>query len=201
MICKWPGTIKGGSKSAEIISHEDWMPTLLGAAGVPDVVEKLKQGYQANGKNFKIHADGHDFGPYFRGESKKGPRDSIFYFAATGDLNAVRVGDWKAHFAIQTSGINTAVRESPAWPLVINLKADPYEKAAYESEMYLEWYAKNTMWIFVPIQNKVQEFLATLEGYPFQEGSSLSADGINYRSLKAMKILDELKKSGFPGGR
>lgn len=198
MLVKWPGTVKPGSKSSEIISQEDWIPTLLAAAGVKDVVGKLKKGYRANGKKWKVHLDGFDFGPYFRGEKKKGPRDTIFYFAATGDLNAVRVGDFKAHFAVQTGGINTAVRQAPAWPLVVNLKADPYEKAAIESEMYLDWYARNTMWTFVPIQQKVKQFLVSLEGYPFQQGSSLSASGINYRSLKAVKVLKELEKSGFP---
>ena len=196
MLVKWPGTIKPGAKSAEIISQEDWMPTLLAAAGVPDIVEKLKKGHTANGKQWKVHLDGYDFGPYLRGETDKGPRDTIFYFAATGHLNAVRWGDFKAHFATQTGAINTAIRSEPAWPLVINLKADPYEKAALESEFYVDWYAKNTMWTFVPIQQKVQEFLASLEGYPFQEGSSLSAAGINYNSLKFQKVLKDMDKAG-----
>ena len=195
MIAKWPGTIKAGMKSNEVISQEDWLPTLLAAAGVEDIARKLRDGYRANGKRWRVHLDGHDFGPYFRGESEKGPRDTIYYFAATGDLNAVRVQDWKAHFAVQSGGINTAVRQAPAWPLVINLKADPYEKAAHESEMYLRWYAENTMWIFVPIQQKIAEFLGTIEDYPFQEGSSLSASGINYTSLKAASILRRLEEA------
>jgi arylsulfatase len=65
---------------------------------------------------------------------------------------------------------------------------------------YLRWYADN-MWLFVPIQAKVQEFLASLDGFPFQSGSSLSASGINYRTLKAMKILKEMEKSSFPINR
>lgn len=109
----------------------------------------------------------------------------------------MRVGPWKAHFAVQEGGINTAVRHAPAWPLVINLHADPYEKAALESEMYLRWYAENTMWIFVPIQQKIKQFLATIDDYPFHEGSSLSASNINYNSLKAagaLKRLEELEQ-------
>jgi arylsulfatase len=201
MLVRWPGTVKPRSKSAEIISHEDWLPTLLAAAGVPDIVGKLKSGHRANGKEWRVHLDGYDFGSYFRGESEKGPRDSIFYFAATGDLNAVRVGDFKAHFAIQTGGINTAIRQAPAWPLVINLKADPYERAALESEMYLRWYAENTMWFFVPVQVRVKEFLSTISQYPFQAGASLSASGINYRSLQAagaLKRLQELESLSPP---
>jgi arylsulfatase len=59
--------------------------------------------------------------------------------------------------------------------------------------MYLKWYAKNTMWIFVPIQQKVKEFLATIPGYPFQPGSTLSASNINYNTLKFQKIMKKLE--------
>ncbi len=141
MIAKWPGTIRPGSKSSEIISHEDWIPTLMAAAGVDDIVGKLKDGHRANGKRWRVHLDGYDFGPYLKGETEKGPRDTSYYFAATGDLNAVRVNDFKAHFAVQAGDITTAVRQAPAWPLVVNLKADPYEKAVHESKMYLRRYA------------------------------------------------------------
>jgi len=199
-LVRWPGVIKPGTKINAIMSQEDWLPTLLAAAGGPGIVDKLKQGYQANGKNWKVHLDGYDFTSLFKGETEKGPRETIFYFGQQGDLNAVRWNDWKAHFATLHGGINTAIRQTPAWPLIINLKADPYEKAAHESEMYLRWYADN-MWLFVPIQAKIKEFLSTIPDYPFQEGSSLSASGINYRSLKAMKILKELEKSGFPVNR
>ena len=66
--------------------------------------------------------------------------------------------------------------------------------------MYIRWYGDN-IWLFVPVQAKIREFLGSLEGYPFQAGSSLSAAGINYRSLKALKILRELEKGGFPVAR
>jgi arylsulfatase len=80
--------------------------------------------------------------------------------------------------------------------VIINLKADPYETMHRESPMYWRWYADN-MWLFVPIQAKIKAFLGSLEGYPFQEGSSLSASGINYRSLKAYKILKQLEKNSY----
>jgi arylsulfatase len=194
LLVKWPGTIKPGTKGSEIISHEDWMPALAAAAGVPDLVKKFKKGYSANGKEWRLHLDGYDFGPYLRGETKKSPRKTVFYFAATGHLNTVRWNDFKTHFATQTGAINTAIRFESAWPFVVNLKSDPYEKNALESEFYVDWYAKNTMWTFVPIQHKVKEFLASLEGFPFQEGSNLSAAGINYNSLKMQKFFQNIKK-------
>lgn len=169
------------------------MPTFLSAAGAPGIVEKVKNGYEANGKTWKVHLDGYDFLPYFKGEVDKGPRDSIIYFAATGELNAVRWTDWKVHFATQQGAINTAFRQTPAWPLVINLKADPYEKAVLESEFYIRWYADN-MWLFVPIQQGVKQFLATIPDYPFQSGSTLNASGISYNSLRAQQALQRLRE-------
>jgi arylsulfatase A-like enzyme len=99
MLVRWPGVIKPGTIVNDIFSQEDWLPTLLAAAGEPDVVEKLKTGYEANGKTWKVHADGYNFLPYLKGEAKKGPREEIFYFGQGGDLNAVRWNDWKVSFA------------------------------------------------------------------------------------------------------
>jgi arylsulfatase len=195
-VVRWPGTIKPGTKTDTIMSHEDWIPTLMTAAGRPGIAEKLKTGYTANGKKWKVHLDGYDFTPFFKGKVKKGPRETIYYFSQGGELNAVRWNDWKAHFATIDGNIATGVRKVPSWPVVINLKADPYEMMWKESTMYIRWYADN-MWLFVPIQAKLKEFLGSMEGYPFQAGSSLSAGGINYRSLKAMKILKQLNKGGY----
>ncbi len=105
-------TIKPGTLVNDIFSQEDWMPTLLAAAGEPDIVAKLKQGYKANGKSFKVHLDGYNFLPYFKGEVKKGPREEIYYFGADGDLNAMRWNDWKVHFAVTHGNIATAVRSA-----------------------------------------------------------------------------------------
>jgi arylsulfatase len=192
-IVRWPGVIKPGTIINDIMSQEDWMPTLLAAAGEPDIVGKLKQGYQASGKTFKIHPDGYNFLPYFKGEVKKGPREEIYYFGQGGELNAVRWNDWKIHFAVTNGNIATAVRDVPGWPVLINLRADPYEKAPHESGMYIRWYADN-IWLFVPVQQKLKAFLTTLPEYPFQQGSSLNAANINYTSLQAVQALKRLRE-------
>jgi arylsulfatase len=193
MIVRWPGVIKPGTTCNEIFSQEDWMPTLLAAAGEPDIVAKLAKGYQANGKTFKVHADGYNFLPYFKGQLKKGPREEIFYFGQGGELNAIRWNDWKVHFAVQNGNIATAVRDVPGWPVIVNLRADPYEKAPHESAMYLRWYADN-IWLFVPVQQKLTEFFVTIPQFPFQEGGSLNAAGINYQTLKAAQALKRLQE-------
>jgi arylsulfatase A-like enzyme len=203
LLVRWPGVIKPGTVSNDIISQEDWLPTLLAAAGEPDVVEKLKKGHKANGKDFKVHPDGYNFLPYFKGEAKESPRKEIYYFSQGGELNAIRVQNWKIHFATQRGNIATGTREIPGWPLIVNLRADPYEKGPNEGDLgYLRWYADN-LWTFVPAQAFIKKFLTTIPEYAFQEGSSLNAAGVNYQSLKAMQALQQLEQleKSLPGVR
>jgi arylsulfatase len=197
MLVRWPGTIKPGTIINDIFSQEDWMPTLLAATGESNLNEKLLQGYQANGRTFKIHPDGYNFLPYFKGEVSKGPREEIFYFGQTGELNAVRWNDWKVNFAGIEGNIMTGAREATAWPLLVNLRADPYEIMPRESQLYMRWYADN-LWLFGPIGQKVKEFLATIPQYPFQTGTVLQPADINYKTLKvagALKKMEELEES------
>jgi arylsulfatase len=200
-VVRWPGVIKPGTIYNNIMSQEDWLPTFLAAAGEPNIVEKVKKGYKANGKEFKVHLDGQNFLPFFKGEVKESPRKSIIYFSQGGELNAVRYENWKINFAVVNGNIATGVREVTGWPMIVNLRADPYEKMPHEGEMgYLRWYADN-MWLFVPVQGVIKEFLATVPGYPFQEGSSLNAAGINYQSLKnqdALKRLQDMETLARP---
>jgi len=175
-VIRWPGVIKPGTVDNNIYSHEDMMPTLLAAAGVPDVKEKLLQGYQAGDKNFKVHLDGYNMMPLWKGIVKEDPRKEIFYFDQGGNLNALRYENWKVHFTIMEGGINTAYRKAPAWPLLINLRADPFEVSP-ESALYIRWYA-DQMWIFVPAQAITGRFLATFKDFPPVMGSSLGIDKV-----------------------
>ncbi|MCG7490434.1 arylsulfatase [Vibrio sp. Of14-4] len=195
-LVRWPGVIKPGSKYNDMMAHQDWLPTLLSAAGVPDVKEKLAKGYKANGKNWRVHIDGYNFMPYFQGKQEKGPRESLMYFSSNGELNAVRWNDWKLNFATMEGNISDATRATPNWPQIIHLRADPFEKAPKESGMYLRWMADN-MWLFVPIQDVVGKFTSTLQDYPLQQGETMNPADMSYRSLslqQKLKQLDELKK-------
>lgn len=196
MIIKWPGVVEPGSKFNDIVSHEDWMPTLVAAAGEPGIVDKLKEGHTANGKEYRVHLDGYDLTDYLSGDSDESPRDQIFYFGQGGELNAVRWNDWKVHFAQLEGNITDAQRIETSWPTIVHLKADPYEHAWEHSGMYLRWMADN-MWLFVPIQDEILKFLGSMKDYPFQEGQSLNAGGINYKSLKAIQILQQLGEKGL----
>ena len=197
MMVRWPGVVKPGTQYNDIISLIDWFPTLCAAAGIPDIKEKMKTGFAgAGGKTFKVHLDGYDFLPYFKGEAKQGPRDAIYYFDQGGNLNALRWNDWKLSFATTKGNIATGVRETSAWALIANLRMDPYEKGLEEGGGAIEFLARN-IWLLVPIQGTVKEFFSDFEQYPNQSGSSLTAGNINYGMLRqqdAMRRLNELER-------
>jgi arylsulfatase A-like enzyme len=196
MMVRWPGVVKPGTQYNEMISLIDWFPTLCAAAGIPDIKEKMKSGFTANGKNFKVHLDGYNFMPFFKGETKDSPRDAIYYFDQGGNLNAIRWNDWKLSFATARGNIATGVRETSAWALIANLRMDPYEKGLEEGGGAIEFLARN-IWLLVPIQGKIKEFFSDFDQFPYQSGSSLNAGNINYGMLRqqdAMKRLNELER-------
>ena len=95
---RWPGKIKAGSVSNEIMHHMDWFPTFVAAAGENDITGKLKSGFSSIGREYKVHLDGYNFLPFLTGKTDKGPRKEIFYFSDDGDLTALRYEDWKLVF-------------------------------------------------------------------------------------------------------
>jgi arylsulfatase len=178
---RWPGTVKPGTIINDIFSHEDWVPTLVAAAGDPKVKEKLLKGHKAAGKTFRTHLDGYDQTAVLSGKGP-GQRKEIFYFDAGANLNAVRYNNWKIHFTIMEGSINEAYRKTPAWPLVVNLRQDPFEVTP-DSALYTRWYG-DQMWLFVPAQALVGQFLATFKDYPpSQAVGSLSVE----KALQALQ--------------
>ena len=198
LMVRWPGTVEPGTIYNDIISHLDWLPTLAAAAGEPDLVAKMKKGYRAGKETWKVHLDGHNFVPYFKGEASAGPRENYLYWGMDGALNAVRWRDFKAHFNFQVGPANPfkgSHMVTPNAPLIFNLRADPFERAQTDSGAW-ENFAIDQMWLFVPLQQVIGAFVATIPEYPFQMGSSLSASNINYdmfRRADAMKRLEEMQ--------
>ncbi len=180
MIESWPGTIAGGRFSNEIIEMTDWLPTLLSAAGNPNIKQQLLDGTTADGKRFNVHLDGYDFMPYLRGETDEGPRVEKFYFTDDGSLSALRYNDWKVMFTIQEAhGVDvwkqpfTVLRA----PLIFNLRQDPFERADQESIGYDQWWIEH-MFVFGPAAGYVGEFLQTFIEYPpRQRPGSFTIDG------------------------
>ena len=85
----------------------------------------------------------------------------------------------------------TGVRNVTSAPIIVNLRADPYEKMPLESQMYMRWFADN-MWLFVPIAQKTKEFLVTIPQYPFQAGEVLQPSDINYKTLTVAGALKKM---------
>ncbi len=169
-MVRWPGVVEPGSVSNEIMHHMDWLPTYMAAVGRDDIKEELKQGgVQAIGREYKVHLDGYNFLPYFKGEVEEGPRREIFYFSDDGDLTALRYDDWKLIFLEQKAWGTLRAWAEP-WtelriPLIINLRRDPYERAYRTSNTYYDWLLDRAYFL-VPAQQYVGNFLATFQEFP-----------------------------------
>ena len=168
-VVRWPGHIAEDVVSNHIMSHQDWVPTLMAAAGVPDVKEQLLTGYRAGAKQFKVHLDGFNFLPYLQGESETSPRNQFYYFSDDGKFLAIRDGDWKVVFQEQRS------RRFDVWrdpfvelriPKVFNLRRDPFERADTDSNSYNVWWDKKVAVVGGPAMIRVQQFLSTFQEFP-----------------------------------
>jgi len=179
-LIRWPGIIRPGTVSNEIFSHQDMLPTLLAGAGEPDIVEKLRKGYKAGNKSFKVHIDGYNMLPFFKGEAKEDPRKGFLYWSDDGELVAARYGQWKVHFQEQRAhGLN--VWSEPFVPLrvpkIFNLRSDPFESADQNATMYYDSWFADRVFLLIPAQVFIGEYLKTfLEFPPRQRPASFSID-------------------------
>ena len=168
-LVRWPGVIEPGTVCNDIMSHMDWLPTLLAAAGEPDIKEKLKAGHKVGDTTFKVHLDGYNFVPYFSGEEKKGPRVEFYYFSDDGDLTAIRYDNFKAVFMEQRVQGTCAIWSDPfivlRVPKIFNLKTDPYERADITSNTYWDWMFDH-VYLLLAAQKIVGEFMMTFQEYP-----------------------------------
>ena len=168
-MVRWPGHIKAGTVSNEIVSHLDWLPTLLAAAGVPDVKEKLLKGMKVGNTTYRVHLDGYNMLPYFTGQTAKSPREEFFYFNDDSDLVGLRYDNWKFVFAEQRVTGTLRIWGEPfttlRFPKLFNLRTDPYERADVTSNTYYDWWLDHAF-ICVPAQKIVGEFLDTFKEFP-----------------------------------
>jgi arylsulfatase len=177
---RWPGVIKPGTVYSDIFAHEDLIPTFAAAAGESELVEKVKKGYQANGKNFKVHLDGYNLIPFFKGEEKGSPRKEFLYWSDDGDLMAIRVNQWKVSFKEQDhTGLSVWQREftNLRAPRIYNVRADPFERGT-EAVAYGDWMA-HRMFLIVPSQAIVAQWLQSFKEYPIrQKPASFNLDEV-----------------------
>jgi arylsulfatase len=188
-MIRWPGHIKAGEVSNEIVSGHDWFPTLLAAAGEPEIKNKLLTGYTAVGKTFKVHVDGYNQLPYLAGQEAKGAREGFFYFNDDGDLVSLRYANWKVVFAEQRAAGTLAVWGEPftklRMPKLYDLHADPFERADITSNTYWDWVLDHG-YIMAGAQAGVAQFLATFKEFPpSQRAASFTID----------QVMEKLKES------
>jgi arylsulfatase A-like enzyme len=140
-LIRWPGVIKPGTIVNDMASHEDFLPTFLAAAGEPDIVDKVRKGYTAGSKTFKVHLDGYNLIPFLKGDVKESPRKGFIYWSDDGDVFALRVGRWKSVFIEQNhEGLDIWMREYEKLrlPKIFDLYADPFERGD-KSFLYNNW--------------------------------------------------------------
>jgi len=181
-MIRWPGHIKSGEVTTEIFAALDWFPTLLAAAGEPDIKNKLLSGYNAVGKTFKVHLDGYNQLPLLTGEQQKSARKEFFYINDDAELVAIRYENWKAVFCEQKTPGTLDIWGEPficrRLPKLFNLRTDPYERADITSNTYYDWTIQRAF-LFVPAQAFVAQFIGTFKDFPpRQKPSSFSVDQI-----------------------
>jgi len=189
-MIRWPGHIKPGQISNEIVSHHDWLPTLVAIGGDPNVTEKLLNGYQVADMNYKVHLDGYNLVPYVTGETNKSPRNSFLYINDDQQLTGLRYDNWKIVFMEQRAPGTMRVWAEPFTdlrvPKIFNLRTDPYERADITSNTYYDW-LMNHVFVLVPAQDYVGKFLMTFKDYPQrQKAASFNLD----------EVLAKLKQGG-----
>ena len=181
-LIRWPGVIKPGSVINGIGAHEDMAPTLMAAVGEPDIGEKLKRGHKIGDMTYKVHLDGYNLMPYFKGEVDESPRKEFFYWNDGGQLVALRYNRWKLTFMEQRAH-GSEVWADPFIPLrfpaITCLRTDPFERAQHEADMGYKSWALNRVFLLVPAQAYVREWLETLREYPpRQRPASFSIDQV-----------------------
>jgi arylsulfatase len=161
MAVKWPGVIPPGTTTGELMTMEDWMPTIMAQLGQPNLKDELLKGKKIGDRSYKVHLDGYDQTPIL---TKKGPsnRNEFFFFTET-TFHGVRFGEWKFLFTKQDHWFR-GVQEELTTPVITRLDLDPFERFS-EARGYDEW-AENRSWAIPAALAVVQKFVDSFEEYP-----------------------------------
>jgi arylsulfatase len=189
-MVRWPGKIKAGTVSNQLVAHHDWLPTLAAVAGDTELAEKLLKGYKVGDMTYKVHLDGYNLVPYLTGQVEKSPRESFLYCNDDQQLTALRHDNWKIVFMEQRVPGTLRIWAEPfvtlRVPKIFNLRTDPYERADITSNTYYDW-VMDHVFLLVPAQDYVGKFLMTFKDYPQrQKAASFNLD----------EVLKKLQESG-----
>jgi arylsulfatase len=191
---RWPGAIKPGTVSNEVFSHQDVLPTLLAAAGEPDIVEKCKKGHKVGDKTFKVYLDGFNLLPYLKGEVKENPRPGFLYWSDDGDLMALRYGDWKIHFLEQRTHGADAWQEpfvTLRFPKLMNLRTDPFEEADTSGTLFYWKWRADRLFALAPAAAMIAQYMQTMKEFPPRQSPESWSPAEMLEKLKRQQALVE----------
>jgi arylsulfatase A-like enzyme len=181
IFVRWPAKIKAGTVFNDVASHQDWLPTLLAAAGDQDISAKLLQGHKVGDRTYKVHIDGYNLLPYLTGAAKQSPRNFFFYISDDGDILGIRMGDWKVVLMEQRA------QQLMCWfepfvklraPKIFNLRRDPFERADHNSNTYWDWLISHAYIIYEMQGLVAQQIQAFLKFPPRQKPASFNLDEV-----------------------
>ncbi|HEX5138085.1 MAG TPA: arylsulfatase [Planctomycetota bacterium] len=190
-MIRWPGKIKPGTVENGIMSGLDWFPTLMAAAGNPNIKDQLLKGVKLGDREYKNHLDGYDQMDLLTG---RGPsaRHEVFYFGGP-QLGALRVDDFKFQFYQQPGGW-PGPKVSTDMPVMYNIRQDPFERTPSIGGQGLndlaggymnDFYARE-FWRFVDVQSTVAKLAMTAIEYPpMQDPASFNLDAVK-KKIEAM---------------
>jgi arylsulfatase len=164
---RWPGVIKPGTLINDIGAHEDMLPTIMAAVGDTAVTADLLKGKKVGNMTYKVHLDGYNLMPAFRGQGAW-PRKEFIYWTDDGNVAALRYNNWKVTFLKQNAeGLH--VWQEPFQPLraplLANLRSDPFERGEYEGMDYGHWYVEH-IFVLAPAAAYVGQWLQSFREYP-----------------------------------
>jgi arylsulfatase len=177
MLVRWPGHVAPGTVTNELMSHNDWIPTLASIAGNPDIVEQLEAGATLNGIEYKVHLDGYDQSAFLTSvtgtvgdnNGAESARDVFWYTDDDMELVAMRQGDYKYVFEEQRKEGTMGVWAEPFTNLrlqkIFNLFQDPYERADITSNTFWDWQI-NHVGSMYGVMDEVFQFAATFDEFP-----------------------------------
>ncbi len=186
-IIRWPGHVKPGSIENGIFSGLDWFPTMVAAAGNPDITDQLLKGVKLGDRDYKNHLDGYNQMELLEG---KGPsaRHELFYFGGP-HLGAIRIDDFKFQFYLQPQGW-PGPKVTTDMPIMVNLRQDPFERTPSIDQQSLndqgggymnDFYARE-FWRFVMVQQEVGKLAMTAIDYPpMQDPASFNLSAIKVK--------------------
>jgi arylsulfatase len=167
-LLRWPGRIEAGQVTHQLASNQDWLPTLLAAAGVPDIAQRLERGYRCGEREYRVHVDGFNLLPWLTGEHAGSPRSAFPCFNDDGELVSIRIGDWKLVYREQRAHYFDVWSEpfvKLRVPKIFNLRRDPFERADTDSNNYRHWWIRHAFYIYVA-NEYAEELLSTFQSFP-----------------------------------